>query len=289
MVSHIAKLFEIVKDDSQVVKWIKEFSKVDSSRFAVVKISGASIDKYLDVFSESIGILSKLDLSPPIIYGWGNALTKKLSDMGISSEWHSKTGDRITTPEAMKYVKEISKEYRMKLINSVREKNVNVKFCDDVFKVVPQGWNDVSYEHCNGKITEVNKRIICELTEKGIVPIISPIGKYKRKFLNVNADSAGHALVDALHPLKYCQVTNTGGILDREGKVISRISIKDNLDLLLKSKIVSGGMEKKLLEARDLLLKIPSNDISHSVQIVHPKNLIQELFSDYGKGTYITL
>ncbi|OGJ15838.1 hypothetical protein A3K73_01570 [Candidatus Pacearchaeota archaeon RBG_13_36_9] len=92
-----------------------------------------------------------------------------------------------------------------------------------------------------------------------------------------------------MRPLKYCLITNTGGVLDNNGEIIPRIRLKKDLPGLIESRAISGGMEKKLREVESTLKKLSKDGLKHSVQIVHPENIILELFTDYGRGTYIEL
>jgi len=292
MVKYINRLFEIVQDDAQVVKWIREFSKVQQSTscFALIKVSGASIDKYSEKLVEGLGILSKLELCAPVVYGWGEALTKRLDDARVPYEWHPSTGDRITTPEAMKLTVQISREYGLKIQEACQREGINAELLDGIFSARPQTLEGVGYPHCNGEIEEARIGLAMHLISNGVIPIISPIGHCNRGHpLNINADAASSFLAEQIRPLKYCLITNTGGVLDSGGGLIPRIKLKEDLPKLIQSKTISGGMEKKLREVEGTLEKLSEDGLPHSVQIVHPENLIVELFTDYGKGAYIEL
>ncbi len=292
MVRHINRLFEIVQDDAQVVKWIKAFSRVQqgTSCFALIKVSGASVDKYSASLVEGLGILSKLELCAPVVYGWGESLTKRLDDAKVPYEWHPSTEDRITTPEAMKLTVQISREYGLKIQEECQKEGVNTELLDGVFRAKPQVLAGVNYTHCNGEIEDARIGLAMHLANNGVIPLISPLGYCsKGRPLNINADAAGSFLAEQIRPLKYCLITNTGGVLDNEKRIIPRIKLKEDLPRLIQSQTISGGMEKKLKEVEATLERLSEDGLSHSVQIVHPENLIVELFTDYGRGTYIEL
>lgn len=292
MVFYINQLFEVVQNDLQVIKWIKEFSRVDKCKscFAIIKVSGASIDKYLSKIVESLGALSKLELYTPITYGWGDSLTKRLDDSRIHYEWHSSTSDRITTPEAMKLTLQISREYGIKIQEAFKQENINAELCEGIFRAKPKNLEGISYPHCNGEIDGADIGPIMHLVNQGLIPIISPIGHCCKGLpLNINADSSSSFLVEQIRPLKYCLITNTGGILDSKGKIIPRIKLKEDFSQLIESRIISGGMEKKLREIKHTLENLSGDELKHSVQIAHPENVLCELFTDYGRGTYIEL
>ena len=101
MLPYVKKLFDVVGNDVEAVKWIKRFAEVERSEFAVIKISGASVDEHLDDLADDVGVLTNLDLYPPVVYGWGKALDALLAENDVKYTWDKDTGDRITTPAIM--------------------------------------------------------------------------------------------------------------------------------------------------------------------------------------------
>ena len=104
MIKHISYLFSRIDNDKEVAKWIREFGSYRGT-FAVLKISGASVQSNLQDLCDDIAILSKLDLEVPIIYGWGNALTKKLEEKNINSIIDPRTGVRVTNEQDIPFLK----------------------------------------------------------------------------------------------------------------------------------------------------------------------------------------
>jgi len=273
---------------SEINRWARIFHESNSPYFAVVKISGASLDEYLDEFSDSIGFLSLLGLQTPIIYGWGNSLSQRLDDDKIPYSWHPETGDRITSPEAMNYVKAIAEEYGDKINLALSQRNVISAICDRFLQAVPADWSE--YEpHSNGVVVGIKESELKRLIQDGVFPIISPLGKYEGSLLNVNADTAARVTVSKLRPMRYVLLSNPGGILDSSMNIIPRIKLSKDYERLSETGIVTGGMLKKLDEAKKVLEDLNSNGNSHAVQIAHPKNLLSELFTDEGAGTYVEL
>jgi acetylglutamate kinase len=268
-------------------RWAHRFQEVDPHRFAVVKISGSSIDTHLKDITHSVGVLALQRLTPTIIYGWGSSLTRILDERGIPYEWDEKTGDRVTRPEAMPEVERVSELYGRTIVEAFRARGIKAELCDRVIQAQPKNIEGVSYTHCNGEVTGVDIDLLIDLTGEGVVPVVSQIGNYDGRRLNINADSTAREVFTSLKPLKYCQVTNIGGILDRQGHVMPYISLGIDLPKLLGDGTVTEGARKKLLEARELLADSNANGLHHSVQITHPTTLLIELFTDRGCGTYV--
>lgn len=282
MINSINYLFKKVGDPKQVAKWVDKFSKCDLD-FAVVKLGGATIDNYENDIIQDLAVLSKLDLYVPVVYGWGNAFTKKLSDNNIKSEFHF-SGDRITKKEDLPYLEEVAYEQGSKIVSGLKERGVLSEIVYGVFGSEKKNLEGVN-EHYTGNITAVNTDKIISYLKKGILPLIPPLGyDSKGQVLNNNADIAGKIVVCAYKPKKYISVMAVGGILDENKKIISNISLHKDYARLMENG-VSGGAKVKLREIKEIFDIVQKDDFS--AQITHPKNLLIELFTDKGFGTYI--
>ena len=294
MIGQIAQLFKTVGDVDQVVKWILEFSKKDERKpFAVIKVSGAAIDEHLREIGKDLGTLARLDLYAPIVYGWGQALTSQLSEAHIASRIHE-TGDRITTQEMLPYLEAIAYDYGNKLVGAIENTNTDANLIGAyaanvtpenrhrVFEARRKTLAGIDDVHFVGEATGANEHRVT--WQSGVIPVVSPLGHGEDgETFNINADDAARALVHALHPMRYIMLTNAGGINEND-KVISRIVLGEDYERLV-SGTVTKGMRMKLDTAKEIL---EGNGVK-AVQIAHPRNLMKELFSDEGSGTYITL
>ena len=107
--------------------------------------------------------------------------------------------------------------------------------------------------------------------------------------MNINGDTAAKGVVLAYLPQKYIILNNHGGVKKDPEKeeLISRISLSRDYDDLARQEIFNGGMKLKVDEAKAIFDSLPPEH-ALSVQIAHPENILIELFTDAGKGTYIT-
>ena len=117
------------------------------------------------------------------------------------------------------------------------------------------------------------------------VPVISPIGldEHGGRY-NINGDTAAAAIAAALKADKFFLLTDTDGILDRDGVRISQVTT-DGLDALEEEGVIYGGMIPKAACCK--------HAIENGVQSAHIINgqlqhsLLLELFTDDGVGTRV--
>ncbi len=286
MIKRVARLFDKVQNDSEVVKWIRKFS-ASNRNFAVLKISGASLSKFPEDICEDLAILSKLDLDVPVIYGWGNDLTRKLKDNGLDTVMHH-SGVRVTRECDLPYLNEIAEEHGNIIIDGLNKRGIPAKIVKGIFKAEMKQLDGVDYKHYTGEITSTKTDVILDYLSKSIIPVIPPIGfSESGEIMNINADSAAKELVLKLMPEKYIILTNTNGVLDTSEKVISEISVSEDYQRLVEEKIVNEGMKLKIDEAKEIIEEVSSKRKEIAVQIANPTDILSELFTDAGRGTYI--
>jgi len=102
--------------------------------------------------------------------------------------------------------------------------------------------------------------------------------------LNINADIAAGELVRAIKPHKIIFLTPTGGLLDRNGRVISAISLDNDYESLMQEPWVHSGMRLKLKQINSMLSGLGRDA---SVSITSADQLTRELFTYRGAGTLV--
>jgi acetylglutamate kinase len=121
----------------------------------------------------------------------------------------------------------------------------------------------------------------------GAVPVLASLGELDDgRLVNINADAAVRTLVQALQPYKIVFITETGGVLDGQGQIISAINLATDAEELFAQSWLTGGMRLKIEEIQALLLTLP---LTSSVSITRPEALAQELFTYGGAGTLVRL
>lgn len=265
----------------EVERYLREYTRPGAQQTAVVKVGGALIRDDLDELASSIAFLKHVGMSPVIVHGAGPQLSEELEKRGVTSQWRD--GLRVTTPEVLQTAHRLFLREGARLSEAIDGHDVRARLIPSgVFEVVlddPEGLGLV------GRVERVDVAPVLAALEAGYIPVLSPIGVTSDgQMLNVNADTACRAIAEALQPGKVVFLTETGGVLDRSGRVISAINLAEDLQRLTVSGDVTGGMARKLTEIADLLGKMPEHT---SVSMTKPAHLARELFTHQGSGTLV--
>ncbi len=136
-----------------------------------------------------------------------------------------------------------------------------------------------------GTPQKVNAQLLETLVNSDIIPVIAPVATSRTgQTLNVNADTAAGAIAAALKAERLLLLTDVSGVLDQDGKLIERLSLR-NAQALIKKGIAKGGMIPKLETAMDSI----QNGVG-AVAILDgrvPNAVLMELFTELGAGTLV--
>ena len=138
-----------------------------------------------------------------------------------------------------------------------------------------------------GEVSGINSEIISMFEERGVIPVIAPIGAGENgSTYNVNADHAAGKIAGALRAAKLILLTNVEGILDGNGKLMSSLT-KKRVKELVKKGTINSGMIPKVMCALEALGEGVGK--VHIINGTVRRALILELLTDSGIGTEITL
>jgi acetylglutamate kinase len=275
-----------VKTLLDALPYIKSFRK----KTVVIKYGGsAQINPTLkDKFAQDIILLYLVGLRPIIVHGGGKKINSLLDKLEVKSEFVD--GLRVTSDAVMEVVEmvlsgNINKEITT-LLNHNGAKAIGITGKDANFiKAKPLEGGKYGLV---GKITSIDKKVIKNLIKEGFIPVIAPIAAgddINHPGYNINADLAASKIAASIKAEKVIFLTDTRGVLDKEGNLISKLSEK-KIEELKKDGTISGGMLPKVdacLEAIDGGVKsaqIIDGRIEHSILL--------ELFTKDGIGTFIT-
>ena len=136
-----------------------------------------------------------------------------------------------------------------------------------------------------GEVTSVDTSIVDMMVEGGFIPIIAPIGVGEDGHsYNINADLVAGCLAEVLGAEKLILLTNTEGLLDKQGKLLTGLT-SGEVDALIADGTVHGGMLPKI---RCALSAVKSGVRSaHIIDGRVEHAVLVELFTDEGVGTLI--
>jgi acetylglutamate kinase len=136
-----------------------------------------------------------------------------------------------------------------------------------------------------GDITSIDPSVVKALQEDAFIPVISPIGfGAHNESYNINADVVASKLATVLKAEKLVLLTNTAGVLDKAGQLLTNLSARQ-IDGLFADGTISGGMLPKISGALDAAksgvnaVHIIDGRISHV--------LLLEILTDQAFGTMI--
>jgi acetylglutamate kinase len=136
-----------------------------------------------------------------------------------------------------------------------------------------------------GNPTQVNPEILKNFLESDFIPIVAPIGVgVDGQTYNVNADTAAGAIAAALSADRLLLLTDVDGVKNKNGEILTKLSIED-VKNLIKNRTISKGMIPKTETA----IKALEDGVRAAVILDGrtPNACLLELFTDYGAGTLI--
>ncbi|MCB1890832.1 MAG: acetylglutamate kinase, partial [Rhodocyclaceae bacterium] len=146
----------------------------------------------------------------------------------------------------------------------------------------PQTLLDLGYV---GEITAIDPSLIAFLDSGDFIPVIAPIGVGSEgESYNINADVVAGKLAEILRAEKLVLLTNTPGVLDKDGKLLTGLTPKQ-IDDLVAEGTLSGGMLPKIGSALDAARSGVKNVHIIDGRVEHA--LLLEILTDHGVGTMI--
>lgn len=262
-------------------QYLKQFSKIEQTRFAVVKVGGAVLRDQIDELAAALAFLHKLGLAPIVLHGAGPQLDEAMREAGIPIEKHN--GLRVTTEAVMAVVRPVIYKANEALVDALEARGVRARgILHGVFK---SHLADPDKLGLVGEVDEVDLSPLGSAIRAGALPVLACLGESASgQMMNINADIAAQELVWAVQPHKVIFLTETGGLLDQDGRVISAINLSSDYEALMAADWVHSGMALKLEAIKTMLDRLPPET---SVSITSSSKLTRELFTHTGAGTLI--
>ena len=262
----------------------------------VVKYGGNAMTdlKLQQQFAHDVVMLKLVGLDPVVVHGGGPQIEQRLKQLGIKSEFIQ--GMRVTDAATMDVVEmvlggTVNKDI-VTLINQAGGKAVGLTGQDGAFirakKLLmpnPEKPGETIDLGMVGDIESIDPSVIDTLEAGGFIPVVAPIGVGSDgQSYNINADVVAGKLAAILKAEKLVLLTNTPGVLDKAGNLLTNITPRD-IDAMLADGTLSGGMLPKISSALDA-----ARSGVHGVHIIDGRvehALLLEILTDQGVGTLI--
>lgn len=136
-----------------------------------------------------------------------------------------------------------------------------------------------------GEVDSIDPQVVQLLDTQDFIPVIAPVGVGPDGMAyNINADLVAGKLAETLGASKLVLMTNTPGVLDRDGNLLTGLTAK-SIDALFADGTLSGGMLPKISSALDA-----ARSGVESVHIIDGRvkhALLLEILTAAGVGTMI--
>ena len=262
----------------------------------VIKYGGnAMTETHLkESFARDVVLLKLVGMNPVIVHGAGPQIGALLQRIGKQSEFIQ--GMRVTDEETLDVVEMVLgglvNQEIVTLINLHGGKAVGLTGKDGNFiharkMLVPSKdkvaeWLDIGQV---GEVTAIDPELIHLLDSRDFIPVIAPLGVGEAgEAYNINADVAAGKMAETLHAEKLILMTNTAGVLDKQGNLLTGLT-SERVKELIDDETISGGMLPKVNCALDAV----HNGVktSHIIDGRVEHALLLEILTAEGVGTLI--
>ena len=281
---------------SEALPYIQRFT----GKTIVVKFGGnAMIDEDLkNSFARDIVMMKLVGMNPVVVHGGGPQIGDLLTKLNIDS--HFVNGMRVTDTATMNVVEmvlggSVNKDID-NLINQNGGQAIGLTGKDGKLiqakqlKVTHQTPDMLAPEIIDighvGEVSAINTDVLDMLRNSDFIPVIAPIGvDDEGNSYNINADLVAGKVAEILKAEKLMLLTNTAGLLDKEGNLLTGLST-NQVDELIADGTIYGGMLPKIACALDAVkggvkrAHIIDGRVNHATLL--------EIFTDQGVGTLIT-
>ena len=265
----------------------------------VIKYGGnAMTDESLkQSFARDIVLMKLVGMNPVVVHGGGPQIGQLLEKIGKDSQFIN--GMRVTDNETMDVVEMVlgglvNKEI-VAMINKHGGKAVGLTGKDGDLIRARKIQFDKSNSEMNaseivdighvGVVDSIDVSIVKILDQANFIPVIAPVGVgVDGQSYNINADLVAGKLAEALQAEKLILLTNTAGVLDKDGKLLTGLKAQQ-VQKLIDNGTIHGGMLPKINCALDAVkagvktAQIIDGRVEHAVLL--------ELLTDEGVGTLI--
>lgn len=280
---------------TEALPYIKRFR----GKTVVVKYGGNAMTEVelKDGFARDVVLMKLVGINPVIVHGGGPQIGNLLSRLGKQSEFVQ--GMRVTDSETMDVVEmvlggQVNKEI-VNLLNQHGGAAVGLTGKDGGLiharKLVLQRTaaefqapEIIDVGHV-GEVASINKAVVDMLVSGDFIPVIAPIGVGDDgRSYNINADLVAGKMAEVLQAEKLILLTNTRGLLDKEGHLLTGLTSR-RVDELIADGTIYGGMLPKIKCALEAVNAGVNSAVIVDGRVKHA--VLLELFTDQGIGTLI--
>ena len=276
------------------------FMRRYSGKTILIKFGGHAMGKadYVNAFAADIALLDQVGARPVVVHGGGPQIGEMLKKLQIESNFID--GLRVTDEATISVVEMVLaggiNKALVAAIAGAGGRAVGVSGKDGglltarKLMAVARASDSAIQQAVDlgfvGEPSHVDVTVLNALMQHHLIPVVAPVGSGEDgKTYNINADTAAGAIAAALNATRMLMLTDVSGVLDKNGKLISSLTISQ-AEALIHDGTVSGGMIPKVKTCIDAVQGGAEGAVIMDGRAPHA--LLVELFTEHGMGTMIT-
>lgn len=279
-------------DTARVLNEALPYLQRYTGQTVVIKYGGNAMtdEKLQRSFAQNVVMMKQVGINPVVVHGGGPQIGQMLNRLAIESQFID--GMRVTDAATMEVVEMVLgglvNKNIVSLLNQVGGRAIGLTGKDaGLIEASPMhlpGKPDVSLGYV-GEVVNIRTGVLHRLMDNNIIPVIAPIGTDSAgASYNINADLVASSIAIALNASRLLLLTNTPGILDRQGSLLTGLTPGD-IATLINEGTLHGGMLPKVQCALDAVAAGVRSVVIIDGRVEHA--VLLELFTDQGLGTLI--
>ncbi len=252
----------------------------------VIKLGGHAMgsDQTMAEFARDVTLMRQVGVNPVVVHGGGPMINQMLDRLGIASSFVK--GKRVTDAATME------------VVEMVLSGSVNARIVEAITRqggrAVGLSGKDSGLILCEaedpalglvGKPVKVDPQVLEDLADKGIIPVIAPLGMGTQgETFNINGDTAAGHIAAALEADRLLLLTDVSGVKNAAGEVLTELTASE-INAMVADGSIAGGMIPKTQTALDAL----AGGVRAAVILDGraPNACLLELFTEHGAGSII--
>ncbi len=278
---------EFWPSDAPSLSEAKNYIEKYQNKKIILKYGGQvmATDQLSKAFAQDAAVCKRVGAIPIVIHGGGPQIKEKLKQQNLESKFI--LGLRVTDEKVIKVVEEVLlNEINPDLVNTIKKYGVlsepitvRNKNIIHIAKAINPELGFV------GDPDQINVELLNSVINDNIVPVIAPMGlDATGQIYNINADTAAGIVANKMGAERLLLMTDVPGVNDKQGNLISKLTIEE-AEALIANETITGGMIPKI---RTCISAIRGG--VKGVVIIDgrkPHAVLYELFSNQGAGTLI--
>ena len=278
---------EFWPSDAPSLSEAKNYIEKYQNKKIILKYGGQvmATDQLSKAFAQDAAVCKRVGAIPIVIHGGGPQIKEKLKQQNLESKFI--LGLRVTDEKVIKVVEEVLlNEINPDLVNTIKKYGVlsepitvRNKNIIHIAKAINPELGFV------GDPDQINVELLNSVINDNIVPVIAPMGlDATGQVYNINADTAAGIVANKMEAERLLLMTDVPGVNDKQGNLISKLTIEE-AEALIANETITGGMIPKI---RTCISAIRGG--VKGVVIIDgrkPHAVLYELFSNQGDGTLI--